>query len=719
MADTARRSGNQPADHYWASVGKDRLAEQMQGRIGEYFDALSESGRLNVMRRSLAAYQGQDSEGRYRNSAALAYGGESGELTLVKVNHYRSLIQHVHVMATQNRPAFDARAVNADHKSMSQAVLAEGLLDFYLSEKGVEDRLIRAAETALKASEGWVSVTWDHHAGEPLAVDMQPQEPPQEPSLEGLSAEGMPEGEPANDNGDPWGGNVVKEGDVRVEHHAPWDVARDPMVDPDQAEWLAVRRPVNKWNLAAKYGGDSEEQRLKILRSASDDSFAKLLWDWQEKRDQPDRVAVWELFHDRTDALPQGRHAIMVGDLILYDGPLPYEGLPLHSMIPSLEEGEGGGYSSMWDLLALQEVLDSVVSTAVSNHDAFGTQNILIPDGSNIGVSDLAGGLRAIKYRPDPSGAKVEPLQLLRIDKSTFELAEFVVRTMETLSGVNKVSRGDPPPQLKSGTALALVQTMSLQYNSGIQRSYARLLEKVGTAIIRVLQQYAHTPRVAEIVGKDKRPMVQEFAADDVSDIRRVVVDVGNPLTRTTSGRVEIADKAFDRDPAMTFDQYIQVIETGRLEPITQRGQSQLMNVRAENEQMSSGQPAKMLITDDHRLHIAEHLTILDNPEVRMDDALAGAVLEHITQHQQAMMMMDPVLAELTNQAPLQSMMMMPPGGPMGSEGAPPPANDNGEDATAQTAAPPGPDGAPPMGLPQMPVDPMSGERLSPNGGMQ
>ena len=112
---------------------------------------------------------------------------------------------------------------------------------------------------------------------------------------------------------------------------------------------------------------------------------------------------------------------------------------------------------------------------------------------------------------------------------------------METISGVNAVVRGDPPESLKSGSALALVQAQAITFSSGLQSSYAHLVEDVYTDIINILKKFAKTKKIISIVGKYNRSMLQEFVGDDLSQLNRVVVQVGSPLEQTVPGRMQIA----------------------------------------------------------------------------------------------------------------------------------------------------------------------------------
>src|SRR5690606_22441740 len=133
------------------------------------------------------------------------------------------------------------------------------------------------------------------------------------------------------------------------------------------------------------------------------------------------------------------------------------------------------------------------------------------------------------------------------------------------------------------GNALALVQSMALQYMSGLQQSYVQLIEDVGTGLIKMLQRFASVPRIAAIVGKSNRTEMREFSGDDLSRITRIVVDVGNPLSRTIAGRTEMGEHLLQMGLIKTPEQYFTILDTGRLDAMTDDTQSELYLIKAEN----------------------------------------------------------------------------------------------------------------------------------------
>lgn len=164
-------------------------------------------------------------------------------------------------------------------------------------------------------------------------------------------------------------------------------------------------------------------------------------------------------------------------DLVLIDTPMPYRKLPVYRISAGDIMGTPYGYSDLFDVLPLQDAINSLYSTILTNQNAFGVQNVLVPRGSDVNEENLGGALNILSY--NAQFGKPEALNLTQTPAEIFNFVEKLERTAETLSGVNSVARGNPESSLKSGNALALVQSMALQYMSGLQQSYVKMVEDV------------------------------------------------------------------------------------------------------------------------------------------------------------------------------------------------------------------------------------------------
>lgn len=615
---------------YFVNKDSDKKASILLSKANGWFMSQESNGYLNKLRTMWAAYHGAYYSSM-NDAHTVNFDGEQGELVSIAINEIRNVAQHILVYITSTRPQMQARAINTDYKSLVQTKLANGLLDYYMREKRLEKYLRIAVEHAVVMGSGYIKMEWNATSGEVYDFD------------EELNVE-------------------VREGDLEFSNLSAFDVIFDTNREDDKHDWLVARSFKNRYDLIAKYPEFEEE----ILRLPSKNQLESFYLD-SFSYDSTDLVAVYEFYHKRTEAVPDGNYMLFLSeDVILMDQAMPYRALPIYKISPSQILGTPYGYTNLFDLLPIQDVLNSLYSAAITNQTAFGVQNVVATRGADVNINEIASGMNLIEINPN---TEIKALQLTSTPKELFDMIGLLKKDIETLSGVNSVSRGNPDPQLRSGNALALVQSMTLQFMSGLQQSYVSVVEDLGTGIINTLKDHAKVPRVAMITGKTNRTYMKEFVGDDLSSVNRVIVDIGNPLSRTTAGRVEMAEQLLQMGAIKTPEQYFTVINTGQLDAMTEDTQSQLFLVRNENERLVTGEPVIAIASDDHTLHIKEHNCVLSDPELRFNPELVQRCLGHIQEHINLLRTTDPDLLKIWNQQPL---------GPQGGSPAnqpPPPMN--------------------------------------------
>lgn len=647
-------------EKYFAARESEEAVNVLLSKANAWFRNLDTNGYLDKLKEMWAAYHGAYYSS-VQDGHKITFSGEQGEYANLPVNHLRNIAQNILVMITASRPVMEARAVNTDYKSLVQTKLANGLLDYYMREKRLERYLKTAVEYAIVLGAGYVKMEWNATSGhiyDEIEGEIDPETGEQGPAF------------------------PVYEGDVQFTNLSPFDVVVDSTKENQDHDWVLCRSYKNKYDLAAKYPELAD--RITGIPSKSEQEMYRFNALGQYETDD---IPVYEFFHNRTEAMPDGRYLLFLDhNLVLMDGPMPYDTLPVYRISCGDIIGTPYGYTPMFDILPIQDAVNALFSTILTNNNAFGVQNILMPRGTDIVPSSLVGGLNLIEYNSQIG--KPEPLQLTATAPETYQFLQQLIKEMEIISGVNSVARGNPDNNLKSGNALALVQSMALQYMSGLQHSYVQLIEDVGTGLIKMLQRFAAVPRIAMIVGKNNRSEMKEFTGDDLANVNRIIVDVGNYLARTTAGRVEMAEQMLQMSLIKTPEQYLQVINTGKLESMTEDTQSELMLIKAENERLISGEGAMAVATDQHSLHIKEHKCVLADPDLRKDPALVQRTLAHIQEHIDMLRNLDPqLLAMMGEQSlapppppidpntgmPIQDPNMMPPGGanPADAQGAP------------------------------------------------
>lgn len=666
-------------ERYWALETGDKLSEKLRFQIHRYFEACDSSGRSELWRRSTKLYYGLDATGGWNNSSAVTYGGEQGELVLLRVNHYRSLIQSVHTLVTGSRPALQARAGSDDYETMERTLFAQSLLEFYFKKRRIEDTLRKAANYSLYLGEGWVYLGWDTTRGRLFDAD-------------------------------PDTGRRYYEGDAISIPLRPIDVIRDPGregIGDEDHDWVIVRRQLSRWDLIEQF--PDFEDHLRQLKGSEEYGIGASNYRGYQHVQTNDYLDVFEFHHKRTYAAPNGRYALMVGDKVLVSGDLPYKELPVFPMFPDQEEGTPFGYSPIFDLMAPQEAYDSVISTIVSAHDATGVPNVWTRKGDQLNVKDLSGALRHIQSDEPP-----QVVQITSISQHSYQIEQLMNSIMERLSGINSVVRGDPAGNLKSGASMALVHSQAIQYNSGIHGAYARLAERVGTGLLEMLQLNVKTERVAEIAGEHTAAVSRTWSGDDLEGVSRVVVELANPLLQTSQGRKQLADEWAERGWLKGPEQYAQVLTSGRAEPIYRKDRDELRLVEAENERLRKGDSRiQAMVTDHHLIHIREHTCVLSDPDIRFNEEIAGPALAHIQQHIDLLQNTNPVVLQAVGIDPQMIQALLPPPpmepvpGPVdpGAPGPEIPAEQAMAEVGAGTQAE----------LPNFPINPATGERFDPN----
>ena len=453
-----------------------------------FFNNLESNDYLTRIKNMWRFYHGDFGSGV--NKHEISFGGEDGEFTNLMINHFRNIANHILNMVTSNRPALEARAINNDYKSQAQTYLANSILEYYMREKELEKSLKDACEMSIVLGSSFLKMEWNATAGQQQDFDEED-------------------------------GKFIYEGELEFSVLSPFDVVFDGTKDRWTKEWVIVRSKQNRFNLIAKYPelGD----KIKNIPKKTD-TFNIKMWS----NDSTDDIYVYEFYHERCEALPDGRYILFLDeDIVLLDAALPYREVPIFRIAPSNIIGTPYGYSPMFDLYPIQQVVNSTSSTIATNQNTFGVQNIYVQRGADLNVTSLEGAMNVIE-----GNSKPEALQLTATPKEVFDSLQMYIQQMETLSGVNSVARGNPEASLRSGTSLALVQSMALQFMSGLQQSYVRLMEDVGTTLIQILKDYANSPKVVALVGKNNRTKLKEFTGESISSINRVIVDVGNPLAR-------------------------------------------------------------------------------------------------------------------------------------------------------------------------------------------
>jgi hypothetical protein len=612
---------------YFAARQAQHTADALLNKGRTFFTVLEANQYLKKISDMWRYYYGNFNNGTDTSAHEISFTGEQGELVRLPINLFRNLARHILSMMTANRPILEARAINSDYKSLSQTYLANGILDYYMREKGLEDTITEAVEMSIVLGSSFIKMEWNATAGE----------------IHDANEEGEPE----------------YEGELEFSLLSPLDVVVDGTKENwNSHEWVLTRSFINRYNLIAKY----PEYAEKIMGMEPKNGLSRYRLSIFSN-DDTDDIPIYEFFHKKTEAMPNGRYMLFVdSEIVFLDVPMPYRSIPVYRLCPSGIMGTPYGYTEMFDVFPIQQAMNSLYSAVMTNQNAFNVQNLFVKTGSNLTMASLSGGLNVVEGNEQPV-----PLQLTQSSPETFNFLNLLGELAEAQVGVSSVTRGSPEASLRSGNALALVQSMSLQFQSPFQNNYVKFLEAIGTSLLDILKEYATTPKLISLVGKNKKPLLKEFTGDMIGDIKRVVVDVGNPLSRTTAGKLEIANNLLQQGAIKDPRHYFMVLETGSIDTMVEGEMADLLLIQSENEWLLEGKDVFADPLDQHRLHIMEHRAVISDPELRRNPDLTKKVHDHIQEHINMLKQVSPDLLQLIGEQPLQPDEMAAAGGQLPS----------------------------------------------------
>lgn len=571
---------------YWAALPSDEVVPELHSRVKAYYTQLAQTGHLDKIRKVYQMYYGLN---QY-DPTSIQEGGAARELLRIRINKMRSILNHIQTIITQNRPALKAVAINSDVASLMGAKLGETLIDYYMATRNFEDLLKQATEMALVTSKGYIVMDWDVTQGKEYGATQD--------------------------------GQVIYDGDISARSKSALDVVHD--IYNENPNWYIIVDRVNKFDLAAQYSEKAED--IVLL---SDGTYQELDFPYFNPM-QNDLVFKYTFVHKKTPAVPNGRHVeFLDGDILLTDSPLPYKEMLIFPIQPNKIGGSDLGYTPAFDLLNIIDALNSVYSSMITNVDTFGVNNVWTPPGQNLNVSQLAGGLNHIE-----SETKPEAVNLATMPGEMFKIGDMLDGLIANLSGINDVVQGTPQASLRSGEALALVASQAILYNSNLQQAYVSLSIKVGQGILWLLEDYATTTRMVAIVGQKNRSMSKMFSGANLEGIDRVIVEPVAALSKTTAGKMEIANNLLQQNMLKSPEEYLTLLETGRMDTLLDGTVNEGLLIQQENELLRDGSlNMTAILTEDHARHIRGHKEVLSDPYLKTNAEVVQRVLDHIQDH--------------------------------------------------------------------------------------
>lgn len=593
-----------PSLKYFAAAPPEEIGNKLVERFAQLANAdginTGVAARGEKFAQAYRHYWGFESGLGSTNS--IERGGSQGELSRIRINKSRAVAKSLLGLILGPKFTWRPQARNGDANARNAVQLASNLLEFKWKSERMERLVAQWVEAVIVFSETFVFAPWDEGLGPPLA--------------------------PTED-----GQGVVSEGDVALHLVFPWDTIRDPdRRTYESGDWIALRLWENKFDKAAMFPVDIlGEPAVEKILAASQAQQVRAQFNRAPLPATSDTAPFWYFFHRKTSALPQGRQVILTGGgCVLRDKPLDGDAPPLVRLAADELFDTPFAYTSWWDCLGIQELMDGLETAIASNQLTLGAQSIAMEEGTEASP-DSAHGLTTFYY---PRGGQApRPLQLTASPPEIFKHLEAKASDQRDLVGLNDVVQGNPQTAQMNAEAFSILASMAVQRNSPFQQAVVTAVGRLGSLILSTLKRHVDQPRKIAIAGVDATLFAEEeWTGEKLAPIETVFVEIGEPNEQSVAGRYQMAQMLMQAPPEMR-DQLQQVLETGRLEPSTQGGARKLKALEAENQQLAQGKPCQVHVYEDHLLHFKENAAVLMLPGSKENAQVVTTVQQHCDEH--------------------------------------------------------------------------------------
>lgn len=207
----------------------------------------------------------------------------------------------------------------------------------------------------------------------------------------------------------------------------------------------------------------------------------------------------------------------------------------------------------------------------------------------------------AVKGSIDPSKVTNEPGQILLynqgfaapIQVQPSPIPEYVMsigqqnlQDFEDLSGQHEVSRGDTPPGVTAGTAIAFLQEKDDQYLTPQYQNVEDGFERIATQTLSLFQQFVDLPRQIKVIGRDATFDTVTLAGADVEGGTDIRVEPGSSIGQTMAAKRATIMDMFSMGIITDPNEALQLMEVGGAQRVLSVKDAARKKAQRENMKM-------------------------------------------------------------------------------------------------------------------------------------
>jgi hypothetical protein len=335
----------------------------------------------------------------------------------------------------------------------------------------------------------------------------------------------------------------MPQGELFADNCPPWEIAHEPGLDDlTKCRKINHRKVMSRaeaWlRYAAAVGLDEED--LSAAQS-TDDDFGGMSWrigSMWEKQMGDDLVAVDEYWELPSQSFPRGLYGILIGDVVIRFGALPYANTTTLPFVPFTGykiPGVSIPKSTMDFILPLVFILNEHISALHQRAKMTAKLRVLSPDLSHVKLDD---DQVVVKYKHRAGVPPPRELQFGSAPSDASGLIEMFKEFTDRISGAAAVFRGQAPAGAESARAFAWLDEQALTRMTPMVDRHARSLLKVIQGLVELVQIFYEEGRTLQSFGTQGAVENREFLLSDVGPSKDIRMNAVRDLLRSKAARM-------------------------------------------------------------------------------------------------------------------------------------------------------------------------------------
>jgi hypothetical protein len=585
---------------------KDVLLEESQERTRTQRDNL-------MMYRGVSVKKHDRYRDRDRNFRRL------NKLNKFVVNHLYDLTETKVSQMTRIKPSVEVLPTNDEWQDRASATVVKSLVKHLWYINNIDYIVQRMHRHARIFGESYAFCTWDETLGDlhPTYVEARDQ---------GVKSITLPDGT-TQDLSKP-----IKTGDVKYEIELPWRVLLQRKSCIEEVEYC-IRV---KMTPTAELKDDYADKKIP-------DANEIPVFDMESLEDRflENHTPVFEIFHKKTDKLPEGKYIKFVDEAILEETDLPYT----HGELPFIRLTDLdvpdvlNGVSRYETIGAIQGMYNNISTLIAKNIYLTAHAKWVMPRGA-AKIEQLGNDNTVIQYQ-----GPVAP-QLIQQNGNAPEVFAFrdkLKEEMQVIYGSHGVSRGEIPKGITAASALQFLNELESERASTDIAKHGFLVRDLARMTIAVSGDYYDVDdgRMVRIVGENNKYLIRHFDTAHLHKTYDVRFDNSTGLPETKAAKFQRILDAMQRHPQMLSpERWEELLELGNVEKMHSLIAEAIKAADSENEDLLAGREVAMPEEwEDHVAHWESHVRAMQSRQIKEEaDPVAVAKLkDHLYWTEEAM----------------------------------------------------------------------------------